>query len=104
MTVTEDGRIQLDIRPSEHSVKPAVYPMMKTIMELYQPETIGIILMGMDRKGCSGVRAIKENGGRIAQNKKTLTVFSMPKIAIKEGNMDKVLHLSKNPYQLMLLC
>jgi two-component system chemotaxis response regulator CheB len=102
MTVTGDGRIQLDVRSTEHGVRPAVDPMMKTIAEVYQSEAIGVILTGMGRDGSGGMRAIKENGGRtIAQNEETCTVFGMPRIAIEEGNVDKVLPLSKIPEQLM---
>ena len=105
MTVTGDGRIQLGIGPKEHGVRPAVDPMMRTIAEVYQSDTIGVILTGMGRDGSSGMKAIKENGGRtIAQDEATCTVFGMPKIAIKEGSVDKILSLSKIPEQLMQWC
>lgn len=105
MTVTRDGRIQLGIGPPEHGVRPAVDPMMRTTAEIYQSETIGVILTGMGRDGSSGMKAIKKNGGRtIAQDEATCTVFGMPKIAIQEGSVDKILPLSKIPEQLMQWC
>jgi two-component system chemotaxis response regulator CheB len=105
MTVTRNGRIKLGNGPPEHSVRPAVDPMMKTVAEVYKSETIGVILTGMGRDGSSGLKAIKEKGGRtIAQNEATCTVFGMPKAAIEEGNVDKVLPLSKIPKQIMQWC
>lgn len=105
LTVTGDGRIQLDSGPPEHGVRPAVDPMMRSVAEIYQSETVGVILTGMGHDGSSGMRAIKENGGRtIAQDEATCTVFGMPKIAIGEGNVDKILALSKIPEQLMQWC
>jgi two-component system chemotaxis response regulator CheB len=105
MIVTEDGRIQLDSGPPEHSVRPAVDPMMRTAAEVYQSETIGVILTGIGRDGSSGMKAIKEKGGRtIAQDEATCTVFGMPKAAIEESNVDKVLPISKIPEQIMQWC
>ncbi|MGD2066664.1 MAG: chemotaxis response regulator protein-glutamate methylesterase [Candidatus Bathyarchaeota archaeon] len=105
MTVTGDGRVQLNEGPAEHGVRPAVDPMMRTTAEVYESETIGVVLTGMGRDGASGMRRIKENGGKtIAQDKATSTVFGMPKIAIEEGNVDKILPLSKIPEQLMQWC
>ena len=105
MTVTGDGRIELDDGPTIHGVRPAVDPMMRTIAEVYQSDVIGVILTGMGRDGAQGMRAIKDNGGRtIAQNKETCTVFGMPKTAIEEGTADKILPLSKIPEQLTKWC
>ena len=105
MTVTGDGRVQLNDGPPEHGVKPAVDPMMKTIADVYGSEVIGVILTGMGRDGASGIKIIKEKGGRtIAQNEATCTVFGMPKMAIQKGGVDKVLPLSKIPQQIMRWC
>jgi len=105
MTVTRDGRIQLDCGPVEHGVRPAVDPMMRTTAEIYGPETIGVLLTGMGRDGSSGMKAIKKSGGRtIAQDEATCTVFGMPKIAIQEGSVDKILPLSKIPEQILKWC
>ncbi len=105
MTVTGDGQIMLDIGPQEHGVRPAVDPMMRTIAEVYGSEAIGVVLTGMGRDGASGIKAIKENGGRtIAQNEETCTVFGMPKVAIQEGGVDKILPLSKIPEQIIQWC
>ena len=105
MTVTRDWRIQLDCGPTEHGVRPAVDPMMRTTAEIYGSETIGVILTGMGRDGASGMKAIKKRGGRtIAQDEATCTVFGMPKVAIQQGSIDKILPLSKIPKQILKWC
>lgn len=105
MMVTETGRIRLGDGPSEHRVRPAVDPMMRTMAEVYKSETIGVILTGMGRDGSSGLKAIKEKGGRtIAQNEETCTVFGMPRAAIEDGNVDRILPLSRIPQQIMQWC
>ena len=105
MTITKFGGIQLDIGPPEHGMRPAVDPMMRSAAEAYGSETIGVILTGMGRDGSAGLNYIKMRGGRtMAQNEETSTVFGMPKVAIEEGHVDKVLPLSKIPCQLMRWC
>jgi two-component system chemotaxis response regulator CheB len=59
----------------------------------------------MGRDGASGMKAIKKRGGRtIAQDEATCTVFGMPKVAIHEGSVDKILPLSKIPEQILQWC
>jgi two-component system chemotaxis response regulator CheB len=51
------------------------------------------------------MKAIKKRGGRtIAQDEATCTVFGMPKVAIHEGSVDKILPLSKIPEQILQWC
>jgi two-component system chemotaxis response regulator CheB len=105
MIVKKTERVKLTTDPTMHGVRPAVDPMMKTAAQVYQSEVIGVILTGMGRDGSSGMQAIKEKGGKtIAQNKKTCTVYGMPKTAIEEGNVDKILPLTKIPKQIIKWC
>lgn len=105
MIVTKEGKIHLDDGPPLHSVKPAVDPMMETAAEVYKAETIGIILTGMGRDGALGMKRIKKFGGTtIAQDESTCTVFGMPKAAIEEGCVDKVLPLSRIPQEIIREC
>ncbi len=105
MKVSSNGRVKLDKGPTQYGVRPAVDPMMKTAAKVYQNQVIGVILTGMGRDGSCGMQAIKENGGKtIAQNQKTCTVYGMPKTAIEEGNVDKILPLTKIPKQIIKWC
>lgn len=105
MTVTKDGKIHLDEGPPIHGVKPAVDPMMETVADIYKSETIGVILTGMGRDGAIGMKKIKQYGGvTIAQDEGTSTVFGMPKAAIDEGCVDKILPLFQIPIELIRYC
>ena len=79
--------------------------MMQTAAEVYKSETIGVVLTGMGRDGANGLKAIKQKGGlTIAQDEKTSTIFGMPKVAIDEGYVDKILSLSRIPNEMMQAC
>ena len=78
---------------------------IKTAAKVYKNQVIGVILTGMGRDGVWGMKAIKENGAKtIVQNKKTCTVYGVSKAAIEEGNVDKILPLTKIPKQIIKWC
>ena len=55
---------------------------------------IGVLMTGMGQDGAQGMKTIKKNNGRtIVQNKKSCTVFGMPKAAIDMKAADKVVPL-----------
>ncbi len=79
--------------------------MMKSAAEVFQSETIGVLLTGMERDGALGMKEIKKYGGRtIAQDEASCTVFGMPKAAIEEGCVDAILPLSSIPKEIIRLC
>jgi two-component system chemotaxis response regulator CheB len=50
----------------------------------------------MGRDGVAGLRAVHESGGTIiAQDRETCAVFGMPKAAIEDGFVDRVLPLGE---------
>lgn len=105
MRVGKDRRVHLDIGPLQHGVRPAVDPLIRTAANVYQSETIGVILTGMGKDGASGMKTIKEHGGAtIAQDEATCTVFGMSKAAVEEGCVDKILPLSKIPKEIIRRC
>ncbi len=82
--------------------RPSVDLLMQTAAQQYENKTIGIILSGLGRDGSLGLRHIKEKGGlTMAQDQDTSAIFGMPKSAIEEGVVDKVLPLSEIPKNLM---
>jgi two-component system chemotaxis response regulator CheB len=96
MIVGNDKKVHLNTQPTVHGVRPAVDPMMETASEVYGSESIGVLLTGMGKDGAIGMKRIKEHGGAtIAQDKESSTIFGMPKAAIDEGCVDKVMPLSQ---------
>lgn len=96
MKVKEGGVIILSSEASCGNFKPSADVLFKSVAEVYKYKAVGIILTGMGRDGASGIKLIKEAGGRtIAQDEKTSIVFGMPKEAIEMGGIDKVLPIDK---------
>lgn len=77
------------------SLSPSIDITMESVAEVYDGDALGIILSGMGRDGCEGMRAIKSRGGKtIAQDESSL-IFGMPKEVIEAGAADKVLPAEK---------
>jgi two-component system chemotaxis response regulator CheB len=90
----EDIRIQLNPKQEADRYVPSVDQMFLSASEVYPGHVLGIILTGMGNDGRLGMRRIKEGGGQtIAESEETAVVFGMPKEAIAEGVVDKVLPL-----------
>ncbi|MFH2145000.1 MAG: chemotaxis response regulator protein-glutamate methylesterase [Candidatus Omnitrophota bacterium] len=98
MVVKKEGSdfvIHLNRDAPVHSVRPSVTVMMNSAAEAFGPRTVGVLLTGMGQDGVEGMRKIKEVGGKtLAEDESTCVVFGMPKMAIKEGIVDKVVPLS----------
>jgi two-component system, chemotaxis family, protein-glutamate methylesterase/glutaminase len=103
----EKGVVRFSIKPRSEGDKysPSVDILMKSAAEIYGRRTLGIILTGMGRDGKQGMRCIKENGGStLAESEETAVVFGMPREAIEEGVVDKVLTLQNIPGEILKRC
>jgi two-component system chemotaxis response regulator CheB len=93
-TIVKNGRIKLNTRPKENSVRPSIDVTMSSAAEAYRDKVIGVLLSGMGKDGAEGMKAIKERGGKtIAQDELTSVIFGMPKAAIEMDAVDKVVPL-----------
>ncbi len=96
------GVINLNQEPPVYGLRPTVDSMMFSAAEVYGDKTIGVILTGMGNDGTKGMRAIKEKGGRtIVQDRDTCVVYGMPKTAVEQGVVDKVLPLNRIAAEIM---
>jgi two-component system chemotaxis response regulator CheB len=92
--VKEDIRIQLSPKQDVDRYVPSVDQMFLSACDVYPGRILGVILTGMGNDGRVGMRRIKEGGGQtIAESEETAVVFGMPKEAIAEGVVDKILPL-----------
>ncbi len=88
--------IRLTNDPREHSCRPAVDYTLRSAIEAYHGELLGVILTGMGRDGTAGCRQLREQGGQvIAQHPRGCTVYGMPKAVIEAGLADEVVKLSE---------
>lgn len=75
---------------------PSCNRLLSSVARVYGTRSIGIILSGMGSDGVLGMKDIKSVGGTtIAQDEKSSIIFGMPMEAIKNGCIEKVLHLDR---------
>lgn len=87
-------RVCLSDWPADTLHKPSVDVMMLSVARVYGGAAVGVILTGMGQDGVQGLKEIKRRGGYIfAEDEESCVVFGMPKAAIDEGVVDKVVPL-----------
>lgn len=94
MTVKADGRerhIELNQDPPENFCRPAVDPMMRSLVKCYG-RVLAVILTGMGHDGREGCRTVVDSGGDVvAQDEATSVVWGMPGAVAQAGLCCEVL-------------
>lgn len=89
-------RIGLNQGTPEHSCRPAVDVMFRSVAETYGPNVLAVVLTGMGQDGAKGCGVIRDRGGRtLVQDEATSVVWGMPGAVAHAGAADKVLPLEK---------
>jgi two-component system, chemotaxis family, protein-glutamate methylesterase/glutaminase len=93
-------RLRLSDAPPESFCRPAVDPMLRSLVRAYDGRVLAVILTGMGRDGLVGARALVEAGGAvIAQDEATSVVWGMPGVVATAGLASAVLPLGEiGPY------
>ena len=74
--------------------RPSVDVLFRSTARYAGKNALGILLTGMGKDGATGLMEMKEAGAfTIAQNEESCVVFGMPKVAINNGAVSKVLDL-----------
>ncbi len=85
-------KIMINDGEQENFCKPAVDPMLRSLIEIYGNKILCVILTGMGHDGLKGASALSDKGGSvIAQDKETSVVWGMPGAVAMAGICDKVL-------------
>ncbi|OGW40355.1 MAG: hypothetical protein A2Y97_10530 [Nitrospirae bacterium RBG_13_39_12] len=88
-------RISLGDKPFEELHKPSANVLFSSVAHVYGKRSIGVIMTGMGSDGVKGLGAMKKAGGFIiAQDKATSAIFGMPRVAIENKVVDKVLPIT----------
>ena len=75
---------------------PSVTGLMQSVAEVYGEKSIGVILTGMGKDGCEGMKAIYEAGGyTIAQSQESCVVYGMPRAAVEEKCVRQIVPLNE---------
>jgi two-component system chemotaxis response regulator CheB len=88
--------VSLDQGSPIQGFRPSCDALLESVSRSFGRRAIGVILTGMGRDGASGLRSIRERGGRtIAQDETTCVVWGMPREAVALGAAQSVLPLEK---------
>ncbi len=87
---------KLNQDPPVNYCRPAVDPMMQSVVDIYGNKAFGVILTGMGYDGKKGAMALAEAGGTVyAQDEETSIVWGMPGAVAEAGICSAVLPLTQ---------
>ena len=90
--------IRLTNDPPECSCRPSVDYLFRSLANVYQQNTLGIIMTGMGEDGMQGCKLLKRKQAKIiAQDEASCVVFGMPRTVIENGLADMVVNLEDLP-------
>ncbi len=92
------GKIALAIRESQSGecYQPCADVTFESVAEQFPGKVLVVVLTGMGSDGCEGARSLKRNGSILwAQDKKSCTVYGMPRAVSEAGLADRVLGLNE---------
>ncbi|MEM6902964.1 MAG: chemotaxis response regulator protein-glutamate methylesterase [Pseudomonadota bacterium] len=99
MTVeSRDGTqfIALNQEPPENFCRPAVDPMLRSLVKVYGRRLLTLILTGMGQDGLKGCHVAAEaGGGIIAQDEETSVVWGMPGAVANAGLCNQVMPIAE---------
>ncbi len=90
----EFTRARLAAGPPGDVHKPSVDMLFASVAKNFGPRAIGVLLTGMGSDGARGMYQIRRSGGyTVAQDEATSAIFGMPRVAVEQGGVDKVVPL-----------
>jgi len=88
----------------ENFCRPAVDPMLRSLVKAYGGRVLTVILTGMGSDGMRGAKVVVDKGGVvIAQDRKTSVVWGMPRAVADAGLCTKVTPLGDIGREIILL-
>ncbi len=99
MTVARAGvnwRLELNQDPPEHSCRPAVDALFRSVAAVCRANVLGVVMTGMGSDGVQGAQHIREAGGEvIIQDESSSVVWGMPGLVYAAGQADGVYPLDQ---------
>ena len=87
--------LRISDAPPEHSCRPAADVLFRSVLAVYGPACLAVVMTGMGQDGLAGATAIRDAGGRVmAQDEATSVVWGMPGAVVHHGVTDTVLPLA----------
>lgn len=99
MTVARAGtnwQLLLNQDPPEHSCRPAVDVLFRSVAAVCRANVLGVVMTGMGSDGVLGAQHIREAGGEvIIQDEPSSVVWGMPGLVYAAGQADAVYPLDQ---------
>jgi len=99
MTVANAGvnrRLDLNQNAPEHSCRPAVDPLFRSVASVFRANVLAVVMTGMGSDGVIGARHIRDAGGEvIIQDEASSVVWGMPGLVYAAGQADAVYPLGQ---------
>lgn len=97
MLISNDGKLELSPRPKDQKSRNLPIDLFfKSLSEVHQSHSIGVVLSGTGFDGTQGLRSIKAYGGiTFAQDLESAEYNGMPKNAADAGVVDFVLPIAQ---------
>lgn len=90
------AHVKLNQNPPENFCRPAVDPMLRSLVPIYGNRILSVILTGMGSDGLKGGKVLTEAGGEmVAQDEDTSVVWGMPGAVATGGLCTAVLPLDQ---------
>jgi two-component system, chemotaxis family, protein-glutamate methylesterase/glutaminase len=91
-----DCCLDLNQDQPEHSCRPAVDVLFRSVAAAYGPNVLGVVMTGMGSDGVQGAQRIREAGGEvIIQDEASSVVWGMPGLTYAAGQADGVYPLNQ---------
>ncbi|MBM0065137.1 protein-glutamate methylesterase/protein-glutamine glutaminase [Alkalicoccobacillus gibsonii] len=96
----------LSTDPAVNGHRPSVDVLYQSISLIAEASVIAVIMTGMGADGSEGLKQLKTNRlcYAFAQSEETSVVYGMPKMAVRTGKIDKVVHLQDLANQILAHC
>ena len=99
MSVAQKGPervVRINQTPPENFCRPAVDPMLRSVVKVFGPRVLTVILTGMGNDGEKGCQEVIKAGGTvIAQDQPSSVVWGMPGAVAAAGLCSAVLPIEK---------
>jgi two-component system, chemotaxis family, protein-glutamate methylesterase/glutaminase len=105
MTVQREGAdtiLGVNQDPPEHSCRPAVDVLFRSVAKTYGSSALAVVMTGMGSDGVLGAKQIREAGGEvIIQDEASSVVWGMPGLTYASGQADAVYPLAQLGHEIV---
>jgi len=94
--IEDDMTFSLSVEDRINFARPSVDVLFESAADVYGSGLIGVILTGANNDGSKGLKRIKDAGGlAVVQDPETAEVDGMPRAAIENTTVDRILKLEE---------